>query len=310
MDPRTSLVERIRPFSLAALLVALTCLGLATLVRIAFGWIGVSLPFGTYYPAVLVTAVLAGVPAALGVIVGAILIAWWAFFPPLYEFGILNKTDIANFLLFTFSTSCVVALAQLYRDVVFKLRERDRERELLLQELEHRGRNTYAVVESIVRNTLVNDRASADAIAGRVRAVSSANDLVNQSNSKTVRLRSLLSLEFVPNAANQLRLSGPDVELAADAARKLGLVFHEMATNAMKHGALSSPAGRVAVDWRTDGGKVRLTWKETGGPPVTPPPREGFGTVIMTQSVKSLSGDVVFAFAPEGMGCEISFERE
>ena len=50
----------------------------------------------------------------------------------------------------------------------------------------------------------------------------------------------------------------------------------------MKHGALSSPAGRVAVDWRTDGGKVRLTWKETGGPPVTPPPREGFGSVIMT----------------------------
>src|SRR3984957_11161942 len=260
MDPPPSLVERIGPFSLAPLLLAFARLGLATLVRIAFGWIGVSLPFGTYYPAVLVTAVLAGVPAAFGVIFGAILIAWWAFFPPLYEFGILNKTDIANFLLFIFSTSCVVALAQLYRDVVFKLRERDRERELLLQELEHRGRNTYAVVESIVPNTLVNDRASADAIAGRVRAVSSANDLVNQSNSKTVPLPALLSLEFAPNAETRLRASGPAVEVSSDAARKLGLVFHELVTNAMKHGALANPDGRVVGDWQAEGRMVYLTW--------------------------------------------------
>ncbi len=178
----------------------------------------------------------------------------------------MSATDVANVLLFVISSGCIVALAYLFRDVVQKLRERDRERELLLKELEHRGRNTYAVVEAIVRNTLVHDPASADAIAGRVRAVSSANDLVNQSNAKTVKLRSLLSLEFASNAIAQLRMSGPDVEVAPDAARKLGLVFHELVTNAMKHGALSNPTGRVSADWRADGSKVRMIWKEDRRP--------------------------------------------
>ena len=109
-----------------------------------------------------------------------------------------------------------------------------------------------------MRTTLVNDRASADAIAGRVRAVSSANDLVNQSDEKTVPLPVLLSLEFAPNPETRLQTSGPDVEVSSDAARKLGLVFHELVTNAMKHGALANPDGRVAVDWQADGRIVHL----------------------------------------------------
>jgi two-component sensor histidine kinase len=308
MNLRTPLTERISPCSFAAFLIAIVCLGLATALRIAAGLIGVSLLFATYFPAVLVTAMLAGAPAGLGVILCSIVIVWWAFIPPFYSFGPLSATDVANILLFVISSGCIVALAYLFRDVVQKLRERDRERELLLKEMEHRGRNTYAVVEAIVRNTLTHDPASADAIAGRVRAVSSANDLVNQSNTKTVKLRSLLSLEFASNAIAQLRMSGPDVEVAPDAARKLGLVFHELVTNAMKHGALSNPTGRVSADWRADGSKVCMIWKEDGGPPVAPPQREGFGTVIVTQSLKSLSGDIAFAFDPGGLGCDISFD--
>ena len=186
-----------------------------------------------------------------------------------------------------------MALATFHRDVLQRLRERDRERDLLLREMEHRGRNTYAVVEAIVRNTLVNDRASADAIAGRVHAVSSANDLVNQSNTKTVQLKALLALEFGPNAEARLRTAGPDIEVSPDAARNLGLVFHELVINAMKHGALSAPNGRVVVQWRAEGGTVHLGWKEENGPPVAPPQRQGFGTVIVTQSLKSLGGDIV-----------------
>jgi two-component sensor histidine kinase len=93
-----------------------------------------------------------------------------------------------------------------------------------------------------------------------------------------------------------------------DAARKLGLVFHELVINAMKHGALSNPTGRVNAKWRADGDKVRLQWKETGGPPVAPPQREGFGTVIVSQSLRSLSGDIAFAFDPDGLGCDIGFD--
>ena len=307
MDRWTSLLERIRPYSVSALFVVFACLGLATLLRIGFGWLGVSLAFATFYPAVLVAALLAGAPAGVGVMFGSIFIAWWAFIPPSYEFNHLTSTDIANFLLFLFSSGCIVALAQWHREVLQRSHERDLERDLLMQELEHRGRNTYAVVESIVRNTLLDDRASADAIAGRVRAVSSANDLVNQSGTKTVRLKTLLALEFAPNAETRLRISGPDIALSADAARKLGLVFHELTTNAMKHGALAKPEGRVIASWQADGGQVRLSWKEEDGPPVLPPQREGFGTVVVTQSLKSLSGDIAFAFEPDGLCCEMTF---
>jgi two-component sensor histidine kinase len=307
MDRRTSLLERIRPYSFSALLLAIACLAAATLLRLGFGWLGVSLPFGTFYPAVLIASLLAGAPAGIGVMLGAILIAWWAFIPPYYEFTSLNPTLIANFTLFVFSSGCIVALATFHRDVFQRLRERDRERDLLLREMEHRGRNTYAVVESIVRNTLVNDRASANAIAGRVRAVSSANDLVNQSDDKTVPLQALLSLEFAPNPETRLRTSGPFIEVSSDAARKLGLVFHELATNAMKHGALSNPDGRVDVSWQADGRMVRLTWCEQNGPAVSPPTRQGFGTMIVTESLKSLSGRTTFDFDPAGLRCDMYF---
>jgi two-component sensor histidine kinase len=307
MDRPISLLERIRPLSLSAFLLAIGCLGAATLLRAGFGLLGVSLPFGTYYPAVLVAALLAGWTTGAAVIIGAVLIVWWVFIAPLYQFNTLNATQIANFSLFIFSSSCVVALAQWHRDVVRRLRRHDYDQELLMLELQHRGRNTYAIVESIVRNTLVNDRASADAIAGRVHAVSSANDLVNQSSAKTVGLRALLALEFAPNAEARLRASGPDITISADAARKLGLVFHELTTNAMKHGALATPDGRVITSWQEDGGKVRLIWKEEYGPPVMPPSHQGFGTVIVTQSIKSLRGDIVFTFDPDGLVCAMTF---
>jgi two-component sensor histidine kinase len=301
-------VERIRPRSWTTLLVVILCLVVATLLRMLFASFGLDALFPSYYPAVLLAALLAGTAAGVGVIVGAILIVWWAFIPPLYQFSQLSAVQTANLVLFAASSGCLVVMSHLYRDVLFRLRQRDRERELLLQEMQHRGRNTYAVVESIVRNTLVNDSASANAIAGRVRAVSSANDLINQSDTKTVELRSLLALEFASGAQAQLQMVGSDIALSADVARKLGLVFHELVTNAMKHGALSSPRGAVVVKWHTDGDTVRLKWHEENGPAVLPPQRQGFGTVIVTQSLKSLSGDITFAFEPGGLDCDIHFK--
>jgi two-component sensor histidine kinase len=306
-DRRTRFVERIRPYSWTALFIVIVCLAAAWLLRVIISDLGLNALFPTFYPAVLLTALVAGTPAGIATIIGAILIAWWAFIPPLYEFGPLTGDQIANLVLFAASSGCLVFMSYLYRDTLIVLRRRDRERELLIQEMQHRGRNTYAVVESIVRTTLVNDRASADAIAGRVRAVSSANDLVNQSDEKMVPLPALLSLEFAPNPETRLRTSGPAVEVSSDAARKLGLVFHELVTNAMKHGALANPDGRVVVDWQAEGRMVHLTWREQNGPPVSPPQRQGFGTLIVTESLKSLSGGTAFAFDPDGLRCEMSF---
>ncbi len=306
-DQRARFVERVRPYSWTAAGLVIACLAAAALLRALLAWLGFNALFPTFYPAVLLTALIAGTPAGITTIIGAVLIVWWAFIPPIFEFGQLSGEEAANLVLFAASSSCLVVMSHLYRNAWVKLRRRDRERELLLREMEHRGRNTYAVVESIVRNTLVNDRASANAIAGRVRAVSSANDLVNQSDDKTVPLQALLSLEFAPNPETRLRTSGPFIEVSSDAARKLGLVFHELATNAMKHGALSNPDGRVDVSWQADGRMVRLTWCEQNGPAVSPPTRQGFGTMIVTESLKSLSGKTTFDFDPAGLRCDMYF---
>ena len=309
-DRRTRFVERVRPYSLRAAAIVVACLGAASLLRAAFAVVGIDALFPTYYPAVLLAALVAGTPAGIATIVGSIVIVWWAFIPPIFAFGRLSGEEASNLILFAASSGCLVYMSHLYRDAWVRLRRRDRERDLLIREMQHRGRNTYAVVESIVRNTLVDDRASADAIAGRVRAVSSANDLVNQSDEKTVPLTSLLSLEFEPNPETRLRASGPYVEVSSDAARKLGLVFHELVTNAMKHGALSRPNGQVVVDWRTDGQMIGMTWREQNGPTVAPPTRQGFGTLIMTESVKSLSGSTTFTFDPAGLRCDMRFRSD
>jgi len=304
---RTKFIERIGPYSFAALFVVIICVGLATLFRIGFGRLGVNLPFATYFPAVLIAALLAGTPAGIGVTIASILIVWWAFIAPNHELSSLSRTDVANFLIFIISSLVILTFVEFYRDAVHRLQERDRERELLLNELEHRGRNTYAVVESIVRNTLLHDRESADAIADRVRAVSSANDLINWSRTKTVQLRALLSLMFGPNA-ERISTVGPDIELSADAARNLSLVFHELLTNAMKYGPLSKPDGRIDIEWNYDKQKVRLTWKEHGGPKVVIPQKTGFGTTVITQSLRSLSGEISFAFNPDGLCCNVEFK--
>jgi two-component sensor histidine kinase len=186
------------------------------------------------------------------------------------------------------------------------LRDKDNERELLMQELEHRGRNTYAIVETIVRNTLGSERDKADIIAVRVSAVSSANDLINWSSTRTVPLPKLLALVFGVDA-ERISGSGRTIELSPGVTRTLSLVFHELLTNAMKYGALSNSHGTIALRWTISGGKIRLDWTEAGGPPVTEPGQAGFGTTVITRSLAALSGGVVFAFDPPGLRCTIEF---
>ena len=300
---------QIRPYSAAAAIVATASLGGATLLRIAVGWLGVSAPFSTFFPAVLVTALLAGVPAAMGVIAVSVLIAWWTFLPPTRTFNALSATDLANISIFVVSSALIVVVAHLYRGSVRQLRDRNNERELLMHELEHRGRNTYAIVETIVRNTLGAEREKADIIAARVRAVSSANDLINWSNTRTVPLAKLLALVFGANAES-ISTSGTGVELSPGATRTLSLVFHELLTNAIKYGALSIPNGTIVIRWTQSGDKVRLTWTESGGPPVSKPARSGFGTTVVTRSLAALSGGIELAFDASGLRCTVEFSPQ
>jgi two-component sensor histidine kinase len=118
----------------------------------------------------------------------------------------------------------------------------------------------------------------------------------------------LLLQEFAPyGGEGQLKVDGPNIDLEPEAARHLVLLFHELVTNAAKHGALSSPTGLVAVEWKWENQNLILNWKESGGPKVAPPVKQGFGNQLIAVCAKALSGTVQPNFAPEGFTCSMTF---
>jgi two-component sensor histidine kinase len=176
----------------------------------------------------------------------------------------------------------------------------------MLRELDHRGKNTFAVVEAIVTQTLHDDKARADTITGRIRAVSSTNDIISHAADLQPDLRTLIQAKFAPFGDYRANLEGGDVRLDADAARNLSLVFHELVTNAIKHGALSQANGRIDIAWERTGEDLTIRWTERGGPETSPPAQRGFGTRLVTGCVKNLGGRVEAEFPPEGLVCTIA----
>jgi two-component sensor histidine kinase/branched-subunit amino acid transport protein len=301
------LVTSIPPYSKRAMGVAVLCFMCALAVQIIFRQMGGSLLFATYYPAVLVAGLLAGLPAGIFVAIATLGTVWLVFIPPAFVFNPLTFNQQLDFATFLVSSACIIAVTENYRAALRQLRRHEQERELVMKELEHRGRNTYAVIDVIVQKTLEDQPERAAVISGRIRAIKYANDLLTQAPTHTVLLKSLLLHEFVPYDDARFRTDGPDIELPPDTARHLALVFHELVTNAAKYGALSKSGGRVLISWKHLDGVVSLEWSEEGGAVVSPPRKSGFGSKIVTQSLKALSGSITPTFAPGGLHCSITF---
>jgi CheY-like chemotaxis protein len=136
-----------------------------------------------------------------------------------------------------------------------------------------------------------------------------SHSLLSQSRWEGISLKDLLHEELEPYAHSDAaaRLDGPDVILTPKSALALSLAIHELATNAAKYGALSSPDGRVAVDWRLPGaGGITLCWRESGGPPVAPPQRRGFGSTLIEQALAmETDGRATVRYLPAGVVCEV-----
>jgi two-component sensor histidine kinase len=188
------------------------------------------------------------------------------------------------------------------------------QRELLLAELNHRVKNTLAVVQGIAHQTFERKHdlpGARRAFEGRLAALAAAHDLLTQSNWEQASLAHLAAEALQPRAANEQRLTfaGPDVHLQPKQALAITMALHELCTNAVKYGALSNETGSVALEWRRSDGpgpRLTMTWRERGGPPVSPPARRGFGSRMIEQALaQDLKGDVTMEFRPEGLVCTI-----
>ena len=173
-----------------------------------------------------------------------------------------------------------------------QLAERDRRQSLLMRELTHRVKNILAVVQAVVSRGLADAGPDVrERVIARIQALSQAHDLLLQTNWKGVRLTEIVVAEL--NAySEQVTMRGPDLTIKADVVQTLSLLLHELATNAVKHGSLSTAEGRVEVTWDIVEGedsdpRLVFRWQERGGPPVTPPSSSGFGSTLLATAIPS-----------------------
>ena len=188
--------------------------------------------------------------------------------------------------------------------------------QVLLREVDHRAKNALAVVQSILRLTPANDPAAyAKAVEGRIAAMASAHSLLSASQWSGARLEDLIARELAP-FRGAVTLEPPPAALAVEpeSTQAVAMVLHELATNAAKHGALSTPGGRVRIGWTLLDGPARLglSWEEEGGPPLDrPPAQSGFGTMLMRQIVETqLRGGLSFRWDAGGLRCAIELPTD
>lgn len=184
----------------------------------------------------------------------------------------------------------------------------------LLRELNHRVKNTLAMTQSLARQTLKQSpdpQAFIEAFSGRLRTLADAHALLADRDWAGIGLVELVDSQvgpYVIQGEHRLAVLGPDVQLPPDHALGLGIILHELATNAGRFGALSTDAGRVRIAWAVEDGEVSLTWSESGGPAVRKPREGGFGSRLIQRSLDKILGSrVQLEFAPGGVQAEISF---
>jgi PAS domain S-box-containing protein len=208
------------------------------------------------------------------------------------------------------ATGVPLRIGGISRDVSER-REAEARRLLLAREVDHRAKNLLAVVQSVLRLT-PRDRPEefAAAVERRVAALARAHTLLAEGGWAAADLGAVAARELGGLPPGTVRLEGPPAALVASAVQPVAMALHELATNAAKHGALSRPEGRVALRWRLDPGTatLRLTWTESGGPPVsTPPSRRGFGSRMIEATLEGqLSGSLDLQWQEDGLRAEIA----
>jgi len=185
---------------------------------------------------------------------------------------------------------------------------------LLVNELNHRVKNSLATIQAIAAQSFNGARAldqAQEAFSNRIVALAEAHDLLTRENWEGAELHDVISrVAALHGGPGRFDLSGPSIRLSPKSALSLSMALHELATNAIKYGALSTPEGRVRVSWALapDPGAARLdlTWTESGGPPVAPPAQRGFGSRLIERGLAAeLSGSAAIDFQPDGVVCRI-----
>jgi two-component sensor histidine kinase len=327
-----TLVERILPRvrrrALLAYPLAAVIFALAALLRIFLSnFLPPSMPFLTFFVAVIFAALFAGTGPGLVVVAASVAFAWRFHFSESHQFGDFSST-VALVSFGAMACLIVAVIHLLNRKVENLINERERNEALLqdsvlgeLQleqlnaELRHRLKNIFAVISGLVSQSArfsPDVQSFASALSGRLSAMGTAVDLVATRSFLGASLSELIAdtmKPLVPPGSSRIIMDGPDGIVPGDVANALALTLHELGTNAIKYGAWSNSMGVVHIAWKfdqldEDEARLELVWDEQGGPAVAQPERRGLGSMLIDSGFPSATVD--HTFTQDGVHCRIS----
>lgn len=182
---------------------------------------------------------------------------------------------------------------------------------LLIDELSHRAKNLLAIIQSVAQQSFKGEREPAEmvrAFEGRLGALAAAHGVLTAENWEAAPIRQIIcdTITAVKDDDDRLKLEGPNLMIPPKTGVSLAMAVHELATNAVKYGSFSAPGGRVTIRWGVEDGRLRLEWREDGGPAVTMPERRGFGSRMIERGLAAeLGGTVRIDFRPDGVVCTV-----
>ena len=290
-----------------SVLFALMFLAMAVLLRLFLDTLVPGrVPFITFFPSVMLTAFYCNVPVTVAaLLVSAGIGTLWLDVPigdspPSFR--------VLGFVLFTLFGGANAGIVIYLKDVMARLRERDRQLALINQELKHRMRNLFAVTSSICSRTAKYSTSIAETVSGiqgRIAAVASAQDLLGVGGEKTSDLRALVDAVVRPLAPSPSRLSieGPDTHVSESDTLQFALVLHELSTNALKYGAWRGDTGTVSIRWEHSRSDLTFAWLENVQLTAPPPTRSGFGSDLIKRAF--MGGSVEYNLGVDGLTCRI-----
>jgi len=284
---------------------AVSCLALATAARWGLAQIRPDVFFTPYLPAVffaaavgdlrvgIVTAIASG---ALGVSV---------------DFGdtTADSARFALLLIYWAVCGCTIwgvghyrSMVRQQRQISKRLIQEEEYRKLVVEELQHRLKNKLSTIHAVLHQVL-GDQPVWGSVDRRLRALSATDDLIARVDNRGCDIRDLLMSELGPYGHIRFNLNGESLFLPAKLAVSLALILHELATNAAKYGAFSSPRGLLQVSWTVSDDRLNLTWDETEGPAVEQVGAAGFGTRLLQSALLAFDGKTELAFLKTGVHC-------
>ena len=305
-------------------LVGLGWAAAATAVRAAVGLVTPSgPPLAFVFPAVLISTLQLGWRGGAVTLVAAELAAALLYIPQLGPAALGQMSSLERLTITSVVSLVLVIIADRHRQLSRRMAEADkaaaRAREeafresadrlqLLVHEVDHRANNLMSVIQGLV--SLSNAATASElkqVVEGRLQALAKAHKLMSETRWSGADLERLVTEELAPyglGSTSRLTVAGGNVALSAAAAQGMALALHELATNAVKYGALSNATGEVALSWSQEAGLLTLRWAERGGPAVTAPQRRGTGLKVLERAFQgAVGGRTLMDWTPEGLDC-------